>query len=874
MRSDRWQEVNEIFHSALALSPDKRVAFLTAACQGHESLRIEVESLLTSHEQAAHFIESPPYERAAQIKVAEKKGLRPGQILSSYTIISTLGAGGMGEVYLAQDTRLNRRVALKVFLADLGRDDERLRRFELEAQAASALNHPNILTIYEIGTEGVTHFIATEFIDGQTLRARLQAARVEIAEALNIATQIAAALDAAHHSGIVHRDIKPENVMLREDGLVKVLDFGLAKLTSRKDDRSGESQAPTRVSVNTSPGVVMGTVAYMSPEQARGLPLDARTDIFSLGVVLYEMLAGRLPYPGETTSDVIAAILKTSPLPASQFNAEISAELERMIHKALEKDREERYQTAKDLLVDLRRVKRQSELQSERIPAGTSSAPKAAGHSKTRLRIAVAVLSALLLALIGLGSWFFALRPLNAPIESIAVLPFVNESGIGDVEYLSDGMTESLITSLSQLPNLNVKARGSVFRYKHKDIDPRKVSAELSVQALLLGRVVQHGNDLTLYIELVDAKSENTLWKADYNRRVVNLVALQSEIARDVAAKLRVRLSGDEKQRLAKNYTESVEAYQVYLKGRYHLAKLTQKETQESISYFQQAIDLDPSYALAYVGLATAYRSFTLSFDMPANESLPKAKAAAQKAVEIDEGLAEAHAVMGFTIFWYDWNWDEAENQFKRALELNPNSADTHLGYAHMLSSLGRHAEALAEAKRARELDPLNVLINANEGLYLNHAGRRDEALVRLQKTFELDSNFWLAHLFASNVYSDKGMYVQAVAEARKARELNPISSLPLAYMGYALAKSGKQADSQEVLAELLKLSAEHYVPPSHVAFLYSGFGDHAETLAWLERGYQQRDPKMTFLKVQSNWNTLREDPRFQDLMRRIGFTQ
>jgi tetratricopeptide (TPR) repeat protein len=434
-------------------------------------------------------------------------------------------------------------------------------------------------------------------------------------------------------------------------------------------------------------------------------------------------------------------------------------------------------------------------------------------------------------------------------------------------------MTESLITNLSELPKLNVKARASVFRYKGKEIDLRKAGVDLSVAAILLGRLVQRGDNLALYIELVDAKTENTLWKADYDRPIANLVRLQGEIARDVATKLRARLSGAEAQRVAKNYTENVEAYQLYMKGRYHLAKLNLPETQKAVLYFQQAIEVDPAYALAYVGLATAYRSFSLSFDMPATDFLPRAKAAAQKAIELDEGLAEAHAVLGFTIFWYDWNWTEAENQFRRALDLNPNSADTHWGYGHLLSNTGRHAEALAEAKRARELDPLSVLINAGEGLFLVQAGRGDEALDRLQKTFELDANFWLAHLFASEAYIEKGAYAEAITEARKARELNGSSSMPIVYSGYALAKSGKRAEAQADLEELLKLSTTRYVPPSHVALLYIGLGSRDETLLWLERGYQQRDPKMTFLKVQRNWDSLRNDQRFQDLLRRVGFT-
>jgi tetratricopeptide (TPR) repeat protein len=371
---------------------------------------------------------------------------------------------------------------------------------------------------------------------------------------------------------------------------------------------------------------------------------------------------------------------------------------------------------------------------------------------------------------------------------------------------------------------------------------------------------------------LVDARNGNQLWGAQYDRKLADLLSLQSEIARDVSQKLRVRLSGADQQKVTKNYTANTEAYQLYLKGRYHAYKLTPPETQQGISYFQQAIEIDPSYALAYVGLADAYRSLPIAGEMPSTEFLPKAKAAAQKAIDIDDTLAEAHAELGFIIFWYDWNWNAAENHYKRALELNPNSADTHQSYAHLLSSTGRHAEGLAEIKHAREIDPLNVRTNALEVQFLTHAGRSDEALAVFQKTFELDPNFWLAHLFASSAYIEKGMFAEAIAEARKARELSGASTHPIAFLGYALAKSGKQEEARAALEELLKLSTERYVSPFHIALIYNGLDERDETLAWLERGFKERDPKMVFLKVEPKWNNLRSDPRFQDLLRRVGF--
>jgi Flp pilus assembly protein TadD len=410
-----------------------------------------------------------------------------------------------------------------------------------------------------------------------------------------------------------------------------------------------------------------------------------------------------------------------------------------------------------------------------------------------------------------------------------------------------------------------------VFRYKGKEVEPQQIGAALSVQAILNGRFTQRGDDLTLSLELVDARTGNQIWGEQYNRKLTDLVTLQSEIARDVSQKLRVRLLGADEQKLAKNYTENVEAYQLYLNGRYHVAKLTPSEMQTGISYFQRAIEIDSAYALAYIGLADAYRRLVFAFERPSAEVLPKAKAAAQKAVEIDDTLAEAHAVLGFIIFLYDWNVKEAENQFKRALELNPNSADTHEAYAHFLSETGRHAEALANIKRARELEPLNLRINANEGQFLIHAGQTDAGLARLQKTLELDANYSIAHLFASSAYIEKGMFAEAVAEARKARELSGGSTHPMAFEGYALAKSGKQAEARGLLERLMKLSTERYVPPYNIALIYNGLGERDQTLAWLERGYELRDARMIFLKVEPKWNNLHDDPRFQDLLRRVG---
>ncbi len=831
--------------------------------------------------------------------------ISPGTKLGRYAIRSQLGAGGMGEVYVARDTKLERTVALKILPANVAEDRQRMKRFVQEAKAASALNHPNILTIYEIEQIDSIPVISTELIDGETLRQHLSIRQIDTAETLEISVQIASALSAAHAAGIIHRDIKPDNIMLRRDGIVKVLDFGLAKLTAIvNSDEDTDPEAPTKIVVQTEPGVVMGTTPYMSPEQARGKEVDTRTDIFSLGAVIYELLSGRQPFVGETAADIVAALIEKEPQPLSTLVPNSPAELQHIVNKALRKDRDERYQTVKGLLVDLKTLKQEldfnaklariSSADSKEGAAQTSAqanAPMKAAYTKANIarptstirdvisrintpfvRVAVVVV---LVAALAVGYWYYNhISSTATPVQTIAVLPFVNESGNADVEYLSDGMTETLISSLSRLPNLLVKARSTVFTYKGRSLKPQQIASELSVQAILNGRFVQRGDDITLYLSLVDGRTGDQIWGEQYNRRLKDVLALQSDIARDVSQKLRARLSGTDEQKVAKSYTANPEAYQLYLKGRYEALKLKPADTQKAQLYFQQAIQIDPSYALAYVGLAHVYTGFSLSGEMRPTEFWPKAKAGTQKALEIDDELAEAHAELGWVTFFFDWDWNTAEYQCKRALDLNPNSAESYVAYAHLLSNMGRHAEALTEGERAIELDPLNLRINALQAQFLIHAGQTDEALARLQKIFELDANFWFAHLFAASADIEKGRYSEAIAEARKAKELSPTQTISVGFEGYALAKSGKRAEAQARVDELLKLATQRYVPPYHMALIYNGLGERDKTLDWLERGYNERDPKMTFLKVEPKWNNLRNDPRFEDLMRRVGFNQ
>jgi len=766
-----------------------------------------------------------------------------------------------------------------------------LKRFIQEAKAASALNHPNILIIHEIGASENANYIVSEYIEGETLRDSFRQSPPRLSEVLDISIQIANALCTAHEAHIVHRDIKPENIMIRPDGFVKILDFGLAKLVEQK---AVGFEASTVKQNQTAKGVIMGTVNYMSPEQAKGEKVDARTDIFSFGVVLYEMIAGRTPFAGDSMSETFANLINSEPPPLARFSSNTPDELQRIVAKTLRKKRDERYQTMKDLLSDLKDL-RENLAFDERLeksqppndknataflPAITGDGNKQTdetnhnftGQIKRHKPLAALVSAVLLLSLIGFGYYFYNSKKSSANIKkSLAVLPFANAGNDPNAEYLSDGITESVINNLSQISSLRVMSRNSAFRFKNNQTDTKNIAAQLGVETLVTGDIKQLGDKLVINVRLIDASDDSQIWGSQYVKNSADLIAAQNEIAQAVATNLRGKLTDSEQRQLAKRPTENVEAYQLYQRGRFHVFKLTPPEIQSGISYFQQAIDLDPNYALAYAGLSDAYRSLALGSEMSPQEFLPKSLAAAAKAIEIDDNLSEGHTALGMSLFWGEWNWREAEKQYKRALELDPNEVNAHIFYAHFLSNLGRHDEALAEIKRARELDPLFPFAGALEGQFLNHAGRTDEALDRLKKTFELAPNFWMPHLFAASAYTEKGMYAEAVAEARKAKELSPAQTASIGFEGYALAKAGRREEAQAALDELLKLSTIRFVPFDHIALIYNGLGETDKSLDWLEKAFEQRDPKMAFLKVEPKWNNLRNEPRFIELMRRMN---
>ena len=837
------------------------------------------------------------------------------EFVAHYRILRRLGKGGMGEVFLAEDTKQHRRkVALKVLPQELTSSESRLRRFKQEARAVLVLNHPNILTVFEIGEADDDYYIATEYIEGETLRQCLWREPLRVDEALGVAIQVAMALETAHASGIVHRDIKPENIMLRQDRFVrdrfvKVLDFGLAKLT----DREGSSSDPEAVTIpitETNPGLVMGTSGYMSPEQAQGESIDARTDIFSLGVVLYEMIAGEPPFKGRTDSHTRVSIIDHEPAPLTQHVPDVPRQLERIIAKALAKDRLKRYQTVTELKLDLEQLRDElhvessvgasarrdsdpgfqtsaarstitrtrSQLETVTDAAVQVSTASTATGSRHALWMVYSTLGVLLCGIIIAAIVYFTRRP--APINSVAVLPFVNDSKDPNVEYLSDGITESIINSLSQLPDLKVMSRNAVFRFKQSTQDPVDTGRNLNVGAVLTGRLVKLNDRFVIKTELINVADGSQLWGDEYNSSLADIFSVQDEVSKKISQSLRLRLSGADEQKLAKRYTHDAEAYQLYLKGRYFWNKRNEDGFRNGIEYFKRAEEKDPTFALAFSGLADSYALLCdIGVVRPADE-MPKAKAAAQKAVDADPTLAEAYTSRAFIKLAYDWDWLGAQNDFQQALKLNPKYPTAHQWYASYLMQMGKFSLAKAEIEEAHKLDPLSPIISSNAGLYSYYEHNYDDAIAKYKQLLQSDPNFWVARHYLALAYVQKGMHDDAIKELRsliKAPETGPIPAEVIASdteaaasLGFAFAMAGKKAEAQDILNKLESLSQRRYVTPLYFANVYAGLKDNDRALEYLNKAYEARHPGLVLIRIEPMFDALRSDERFKQLVKRF----
>jgi serine/threonine protein kinase/Tfp pilus assembly protein PilF len=833
--------------------------------------------------------------------------LQTGACVGAYEILSAIGAGGMGEVYRARDTRLERTVAIKVLPADLSSDPDRRERFDREARAISSLNHPHICILHDVGNQDGTSFLVMEYLEGETLSSRLSKGPLPIDQVVRYAIEVADALDAAHAAGIVHRDLKPSNIFVTKRGQTKVLDFGLAKLA--QDNRATalalDENAPTLKDVNlTSPGTAIGTVAYMSPEQARGENLDAQSDIFSFGVVLYEMATGRPAFAGRTTAVIFNEILNKNPTAPARLNPEVPPKLDEIIDRCLEKDRELRYHTAADVRANLKRVQRDIEmerartsnrtpLEEEAVPPAAPSRPSSSSGpggstglvapqpssdaalaigivQRHKTGIVVAAVALLLIVAGVIGGRVWLARRAGGPIDSIAVLPFVNGSGSPDADYLSDGLTDTITNSLSQIHSLRVVPRTLAARYKNQTVDLRQVASDLSVRAIVTGSVMQRGDKVSVQAEMIDAANVAQLWGDHFDRNVADMMNVQSDISKAIAENLRMQLTSDDHKVMVAGTTQNGEAYQLYLKGQYEYAKRSGDSLRRASAYFEQAITQDPSYALAYAGLARAYGRQAVFGYLPQGEVFPKAIAAARKAITLDERSADAHAALAYSTFYYEWNWTQTEQELHRALALDPSNAEVHNVYGLFLLSLRRFDEGIAEERRAEALDPLSPMIPAALGWELTEAHRDDEAITPVKRALELEPDFVQAHVYLALLYDVSGKGDLAIAESRRAIELGYPFGQSLLAESYAAG--GRKAEAAAPLKEAIEQFERLHAGAIFIAFAFDALGDKDQAFRWFEESYKEHEALLVFLNEYRFQNDAwRSDPRFQDLVRRIG---
>ena len=889
----RLQQIEELFHSALALEAGRRADFLARVCDGDEALREEVESLLKSHSLAESFIEHPAADVAAELLAAGRVRLEAGRLVGHYKIGRLLGEGGMGEVYLAEDVRLGRPVALKLLPAPFIAEAERVRRFENEARAASALNHPNIVTIHEIGQTDSLHFIATEFVDGETLRAHTAGARMTTGQALDVALQVASALQAAHEAGIVHRDVKPENIMLRRDRIVKVLDFGLAKLASPRAAAEAD-EAQTQSAIRTNPGVIMGTVAYMSPEQARGLDVDERTDIWSLGVVLYEMVTGRQPFDGATPTDVIISVAGREPEPLAGYAPDVPARLEEIVRKSLAKDREERYQTAEEMLGDLKSLRHGLEIEAEaerfKGPTSSSRPPAAASEGQAvssrlftsllpRSRVLILIALAVMLIVAGMAAVpFFRRNSAPAPqpeIKSLAVLPLENLSGDASQDYFADGMTEALITDLAKIGPLRVISRPSVMRYKDARKPLPEIGRELNVDAVLTGSVARSGERARIAVQLTHAATERTLWAESYERDLRDIFALQREVTGDIVAEIKIKLTPQEQTRFGSASPINPEAYDHYLRGKFYLHRQSRDTNEAAIAALERAVSIDPTFAAAHAELAQAcvWRFFLFTPDEKQWEE--KAFVAVEKALSLDPDSAEAHLARG-RLLWTPTNrfpHDKAIQEYRRALDLNPSLDEAHNQLALVYGHVGLLDEALRELEKAVATNPSNTLARFRIGEILLFQGKNEQALTALRNVPREVNAALVGHQIVLALFN-LGRKEEASATIEQFLRDYPEDNRGLftSLQAILAASAGRERAAEDKIRSAVEKGkgfGHFHHTAYHIACAYALMNKHEQALRWLEEAAEDGFPCYPLFVKDTNLDNLRRDSRFVAFMER-----